>query len=45
LPEIAARLNLPLTSIGKIVAGRGCIVHDAAGNPLNVEAGGYDHFK
>lgn len=45
LPEIAARLNLPLTCIGKIVAERGCIVHDAAGNPLKVEAGGYDHFR
>jgi len=45
LPEITARLNLPLTRIGKIVAGRGCIVQDAAGNPLNVEAGGYDHFR
>lgn len=45
LADIAARLDLPLTRIGKIVAGRGCIVHDVAGNPLNVEAGGYDHFR
>ncbi|MDO8294533.1 MAG: thiamine-phosphate kinase [Gallionella sp.] len=45
LSDIAARLNLPLTRIGEIVAGRGCIVHDAAGNPLNVEACGYDHFR
>jgi len=45
LAEIAARLDLPLTRIGKIVAGRGCIVRNAAGNPLNVEAGGYDHFR
>ncbi|HEU0233691.1 MAG TPA: thiamine-phosphate kinase [Gallionella sp.] len=45
LSDIAARLNLPLTRIGKIVAGSGCIVHDAAGNPLNVEACGYDHFR
>jgi thiamine-monophosphate kinase len=45
LSEIAARLGLPLTRIGKIVAGCGCIVHDAAGNPLNVETGGYDHFR
>ncbi len=45
LTDIAARLNLPLTRIGKIVAGRGCIVHDAAGNPLNIEVGGYDHFR
>ena len=43
--DIAARLNLPLTRAGEIVAGRGCIVRDAAGNPLNVEACGYDHFR
>jgi thiamine-monophosphate kinase len=42
---IAVRLKLPLTCIGKIVAGHGCVVHDAAGNPLNVEASGYDHFR
>ena len=45
LADIAARHNLPLTRIGKIVAGRGCIMHDASGNPLNVEACGYDHFR
>jgi len=45
LPDIAARLDLPLTRIGEIVAGRGCIVHDASGNPLNIEACGYDHFR
>ncbi len=43
--HIAAQLDLPLTRVGKVVAGRGCIVHDAAGNPLNVEACGYDHFR
>jgi thiamine-monophosphate kinase len=42
---IAARLKLPLTCIGRIVAGLGCLVHDAAGDPLNVEASGYDHFR
>jgi len=41
---ISARLALPLTRIGKVVAGRGCVVHDAAGNLIDVEAGGYDHF-
>jgi thiamine-monophosphate kinase len=43
--RLAARLGLPLTRIGKIVAGRECIVLDAAGNPIRVEAGGYDHFR
>jgi thiamine-monophosphate kinase len=42
---IAAQLKLPLTCIGRIVAGLGCLVHDAAGDPLNVEANGYDHFR
>ena len=45
LAEIAARLGLPLTRIGKIVAGNGCIVRDAVGNPLNIEVCGYDHFR
>ncbi|MDD2914713.1 MAG: thiamine-phosphate kinase [Gallionella sp.] len=45
LRDIAARLNLPLSCIGIVVAGRGCIVHDASGNPINVEACGYDHFR
>ncbi|HEU0220134.1 MAG TPA: thiamine-phosphate kinase [Gallionella sp.] len=43
--RLVTRLDLPLTRIGKIVAGRGCIVHDAAGNQLNVETCGYDHFR
>ncbi len=45
LAKIATRLNLPLTRIGEIVAGRGCIVHDAAGNPIHIEVRGYDHFR
>jgi thiamine-monophosphate kinase len=45
LSDIAARLDLPLARIGEIVAGCGCIVHDAAGNPLNIETCGYDHFR
>jgi thiamine-monophosphate kinase len=45
LLNISARLELPLTCIGKVVAGRGCIVHDAAGNPLMIEVSGYDHFR
>ena len=45
LSNIAIRLDLPLTCIGKVVAGRGCIVHDASGHPLNIEVCGYDHFR
>lgn len=43
--RLAARLELPLTCIGKIVAGRDCLVHDAYGNPVTAEACGYDHFR
>lgn len=43
--NIGARLELPLACIGKIVSGSGCIMHDASGNPVKVEAGGYDHFR
>lgn len=42
---IAAKLGLPLTSIGEIVAGRECIVHDASGKPIKLEISGYDHFR
>lgn len=34
--------QLPLTRIGRIVAGQG--ICDGAGNPINFE-GGYDHFR
>lgn len=43
--RLAAQLELPLTRIGNIVAGRGCVVHDAAHQPINLEGGGYDHFR
>ncbi len=43
--NIGARLGLAVTCIGKIIAGRGCIVHDTAGNPINLGSGGYDHFR
>ena len=45
ISSISARLGLPLTCIGKIVAGRGCVVHDASGNLIDMEASGYDHFR
>jgi thiamine-monophosphate kinase len=45
LLNISARLELPLTCIGKVVAGQGCLMHDGAGNPLIIEASGYDHFR
>jgi len=45
LLDIAARLGLPLIQVGKIVAGRECIVRDALENPINFEKSGYDHFR
>jgi len=43
--NIGARLELPLTRIGKIVAGQGCVVRDANGVSLDTGDGGYDHFR
>jgi len=43
--EIGIQLGLQLSCIGKVVAGHGCIVHDTLGNPINIEEGGYDHFR
>ena len=43
--RLSTQLDLPLTCIGKIVAGQGCIVQDAAGKPLPLENSGYDHFR
>jgi thiamine-monophosphate kinase len=42
---IAAKLGLPLTRMGIIVAEPGCVVLDKSGNPINTEATGYDHFR
>jgi thiamine-monophosphate kinase len=41
----AARVGVPVTRIGHIVAGRGCVVRDAAGQIMEGKAGGYDHFR
>ncbi len=43
--RIGERLGLPLTRIGRIVAGHDCLVRDDNGNPVIVEACGYDHFR
>jgi thiamine-monophosphate kinase len=42
--RIADMLALPLTRIGRIIAGSGCVVHDASGNAIQLKSGGYDHF-
>lgn len=43
--RLSPKLDLALTRIGKIVAGRGCVVRDAAGDSLDTGVGGYDHFR
>ena len=43
--QISQRLNLPLTRIGAVVAGSGCIVQAADGSVINIEEPGYDHFR
>lgn len=44
LLRIAYKLGLPLTRIGKIITGQGCVVHDASGNIIQPGSIGYDHF-
>ena len=43
--KISVQLNLPLTRIGAIVAGSGCIVRAADGGSINIGESGYDHFR
>jgi thiamine-monophosphate kinase len=45
LEKLAVQLDLPLTCIGKIVAGSGCIVQEEDGSEMTIEETGYDHFK
>ncbi len=41
----AARVGVPVTRIGQIVSGQGCVVRDAAGKIMEGKTGGYDHFR
>ncbi|MDX8380201.1 MAG: thiamine-phosphate kinase [Gallionella sp.] len=43
--DLGKHLALPLTCIGRIVTASDCPVCDAAGDPLNFENSGYDHFR
>jgi thiamine-monophosphate kinase len=45
LDALAARQALPLTRIGRIEAGQGVVVRDASGAPLELQDGGFDHFR
>ena len=42
---LAAKLDLPLACIGRIVTGSGCIVRALDGNVMTIKETGYDHFK
>jgi thiamine-monophosphate kinase len=44
LGGLAERLDLPLTSIGRMAAGQGVAVRDASGTPLALEHTGWSHF-
>jgi len=44
IENLARELALPLTRIGKMVAGSGCLVRAADGSAMNIEKSGYDHF-
>lgn len=44
IEKIPATLDVPLTRIGKIVAGNGCTVHAADGGAMQIKEQGYDHF-
>ncbi len=44
LSALSLELALPLTRIGRIIEGRGVSVVDAAGQPLALGHGGYQHF-
>jgi thiamine-monophosphate kinase len=44
LRAIAARLRVPMTPIGRIVAGRGLAIRDSEGKLVRLKRGGYDHF-
>jgi len=44
LRGIADAAGVPLTAIGRVVAGGGVTVVDASGQPLAIERGGWRHF-
>jgi len=43
--ELAARLGLPLTRVGRVEPGSGLLAVDAAGQALALERPGFDHFS
>jgi thiamine-monophosphate kinase len=43
--DAASAAGVGVTRVGRIVPGTGVTVVDAAGRPIHLEAGGYDHFR
>lgn len=41
----ARTVGVPVTRVGRIEAGSGLVVEDGSGQALQVERGGFDHFK
>ncbi|ADL56343.1 thiamine-phosphate kinase [Gallionella capsiferriformans] len=42
---IGQEIDLPLSCVGRIVAGHGCFVRDGDGKLIDTEGAGYDHFR
>ena len=45
LQDLAARLNVQLTRVGRIEPGSGVSVLDGAGGRINLSESGFDHFR
>ena len=45
IEQIGEKINLPLSRIGRIVAGDKLIVRDQQGRAMNMEYAGFDHFN
>ena len=44
VPDLAARLDLPLTPIGRLARGAGLSILDPAGREIRLSSGGWTHF-
>jgi thiamine-monophosphate kinase len=45
ISQLGLSLGLPLLCVGEMVAERGLVVHGLAGEPLDIQEAGFDHFK